>query len=210
MNTTTFLRASALTAALTAATLTAAGAQVAIEVEAGPFVGGTMFLTSPEQLAISRQEAAPVILQDGEFRNAITVGVHAGVRFAERVSLDGTYAWVPTRLTARRGLEAQGGGVNVNAIRYGLTSAYHLAPRGRFQPYLGVGVSGETLSYGPYLAWERRSSLAGIAELGGNLRVADGVLMRLNAARDAITRSGDHPRNQLAVTVGLSARERLR
>jgi outer membrane protein W len=211
MSTRAFLRASAVAVALMASAYNAASAQMAIEAEAGPFVGGTMFLSSsPGQLAIGRQGASPVIVQDGQFRNAITVGVHAGVRFAERFSLEGTYAWVPTRMTARHGLEAHGGGVDVNAIRYGLTSAYHFAPRGRFQPYVGLGVTGETLSYGPHLAWERRSSLAGTAMLGGNLWVADGLMLRLNAGRDLITRSGDHPRNQLAVTVGLSARQRLR
>jgi outer membrane protein W len=211
MKTTTLSRTSALWLALLAGGFAPATSQMTIEAEAGPFVGGTVFLSSAaDPFTISRQEAAPLLVQDGRLRNAIAVGVHAGVRFAERIGVEGTYAWIPTEMTAARGLEAHGGAVDVSAIRYGLTSTYHFSPIGGFQPFAGVGVSGETLSFGPHLAWQRRSTLAGTVSMGGNVWVADRVFLRLGAARDILTREGNRPQNQLMLTAGLSARQRIR
>jgi opacity protein-like surface antigen len=211
MNTTTFARVSALCAALVAGAIAPAASQMSIEAEAGPFVGGTVFLSDPsDPFAISRQEASPLAVQDGQLRNGIAVGVHAGLRFAERIGFEGTYAWIPTELSASSGLEAHGGAVDVSAVRYGLASTVHFAPLGRLQPFAGVGVSGETLSYGPHLAWQRRSTFAGSVTLGGNLWLSDGVFLRVGAARDVLTRDDRRPQNQLMVTAGLSARQRIR
>jgi outer membrane protein W len=211
MNTTSYARVSALSLALLAGAIAPAAAQISIEAEAGPFVGGTVFLSDPsDPFTISRQEAPPLVVQDGQLRNGVAVGVHAGVRFAQRFGLEGSYAWIPTELSAGSGLESHGGVVDVNQVRYGLTSTYHFAPLGKLQPFAGVGVSGETLSYGPYLGWQRRSTLAGTVSLGGNLWLSDGVFLRLGAARDVLTRDGQRPQNQLMVTAGLSARQRIR
>lgn len=211
MNTRTFIRASALGTALWVCSIGSAAGQMTVEAEAGPFVGGMMFLSSsPGDLRISRQGAAPVIVQDGRFENGIAVGVHAGVRFAERFGVDGTYAWIPTRLSARQGLEPHGGAVDANAIRYGVMTSYHFPQQGRFQPFVGVGVSGETVSYSPHLSWERDTSVAGTVGVGGSWWLSDGLLLRLDARRDVLTRSGERPANQLAVTMGVIARQRVR
>jgi outer membrane protein W len=184
--------------------------QMSVEAEAGPFVGGTVFLNVPSSLSIPRQQATPVSVRGAEVRNAITVGVHAGVRVAGKLALEGTYAWIPTRLTASEGLEAQGGFVDMNAIRYGLMTTWHFSPLGRLQPFAGLGVTGETLSYGPHSGWERRSIWAGTAEIGGNLWLRDGVFLRVGAGRDILTRGDDRPMNKLMLTAGLSARQRVR
>ena len=211
MKTRTFIRSSALSVALLAGTFGPALSQMTIEAEAGPFVGGTVFLSDPsDPFTISRQDASPLLIKDGRLRNGIAVGVHAGVRFAEKIGLEGMYAWIPTQLRAATGLEPHGGVVDVSAIRYGLTSAYHFSPLGKLQPFAGVGLSGETLSYGPHLAWQRRSSLAGTVSLGGSLWLSDGVFLRIGGARDVITRDGQRPQNQLMLTAGLSARQRIR
>lgn len=212
MKTTSFIRWSALSVALLAGIgATPLRAQMSIEAEAGPFVGGALFLSDASgEVVIDRQGGAPVVVQDGRFRNGLTVGVHAGVRFADRMSVEGSYAWTPTRLHASEGLEAQGGAVRVDAIRYGLATSYHFAPRGRFEPFVGIGMSGETVSYAPFLAWERRSSMAGTLQLGGNVWVTDGLRLRVNAARDFLTNDENPPHDRLAVTVGLTARQRIR
>jgi outer membrane protein W len=211
MNPVTFLRVGAIALSLWALMSASLAGQIAVEAEAGPFVGGTVFLNTPNQpLSIARQGSAPLLVEGGEFRNAVTVGVHAGIRVGQRLGLEGTYAWIPTRLSADRGLEAQGGAVDVNAIRYGLMTTYHFAAQGRLQPFAGVGLSGETLTYGPHAGWERRSSLAGTVEIGGNLWVSDGVFLRLGAGRDVLTRGEQRPANKLLITAGLSARQRIR
>jgi outer membrane protein W len=211
MNSVTFLRVSAIALALWTLMFTSLAGQVAVEVEAGPFVGGTVFLNAPnQQVSIARQGAAPLLVEGGQFRNAVTVGVHAGIRVGQRLGLEGSYAWIPTRLAAGRGLEAQGGAVDVNAIRYGVMTTYHFRPHAGLQPFAGVGLSGETLSYGPHAGWERRSSLAGTVELGGNLWLSDDVFLRLGAGRDVLTRGERGSANKLMMTAGVSARQRIR
>jgi hypothetical protein len=86
---------------------------------------------------------------------------------------------------------------------------YHFAPHGRLQPFAGVGLRGETLSYGPRLAWQRSSSPSGTVAFGGNLWLSDGVFLRLGGTRDVLTRDEHRPQNQLMLTAGVSARQRI-
>jgi outer membrane protein W len=210
MNLPTISRASALALLLSIPSFSPALSQMSVEAEAGPFVGGTFFLNRAASFSIGRQEAAPLSIRDAGLRNAITVGVHAGVRLGGKLGLEGTYAWIPTRLTAAEGLEPQGGAVDVNAIRYGLMTTYHFAERGRIQPFAGAGLTGETVSYGPRAAWERHSALSGTVEAGANLWVRDGVFLRVGAGRDVFTSGDRAPMNKLMFTAGLNARHRIR
>jgi outer membrane protein W len=185
-------------------------AQLPIEVEAGSFVGGALFLSNnSSSFTISRQEASPLVVKGGEVRNAIAMGVTAGLVFGERVGVEGMYAWVPGLLHAREGLEAQGGSVDINSIRYGATLRYEFAPERRIQPFVGLGVGAETITYGNHLAWARRTRTAPFATLGSSFWLEDGVSVRLQATRD-LGSAGEVPSSQLMLTVGLNVRQRVR
>jgi hypothetical protein len=184
-------------------------AQMPIEAEAGSFVGGALFSNNPRSFTISRQAASPIVIEGGEMRNAIAMGVTAGLVFADRVGLEGMYAWVPGFLRASEGLEAQGGSVDINSIRYGATVRYELAPQRRLQPFAGLGVSGEAITYGNQLAWQRQTRVAPFVMLGSSFWLDDGVSIRLRATRDLA--SADRvPASQLMLTVGLNVRQRIR
>lgn len=205
----TFVRVSALALAILVVARTPAPAQVAVEVEAGPFVGGTLFLSgTPEQFTIYRQEASPLVLRGVELRDAAVMGTTAGIRIAERFSVDGMYAWVPTRLTATEGLEPHGGAVDVNAFRYGVTFAYHFAPGARVQPFAGLGVGGETVSYGSRLAWNRRTERMASLAVGSDFWLTETLSLRLNAG-EFVTRFAGTPQRHRMITAGLTFRDRV-
>lgn len=189
---------------------TPAFAQMAVEAEAGSFVGGLVLLSSPSStFTISRQEASPLRVAGGEVKNAIAMGVNAGIVLGERVGLEGMYAWIPGTLRAREGLESYGGSVDVSAIRYGATVRYEFTPERRLQPFAGLGVGGETTTFGNHLSWQRQTRIAPFIAAGASYWLQDDVALRIRAARDISSPDGV-PTSQLMVTVGLNLREKLR
>jgi outer membrane protein W len=55
---------------------------------------------------------------------------------------------VPTALKATAGLERVNGTADVNAVMCGVTLAYYLPDLGRIEPFVGIGVGGETVRCG--------------------------------------------------------------
>jgi hypothetical protein len=51
-------------------------------------------------------------------------------------------------------------------------------PFGRIEPFVGIGVGGETVGYSPELAWERQTDLIGNAVLGAVFWIADPSAIR--------------------------------
>jgi outer membrane protein W len=185
-------------------------AQMAVEAEAGSFVGGLVLLSDPTTtFTIARQEAAPLRVAGGEVKNAIAMGVNAGIVLGERFGLEGMYAWIPGTLRAREGLESYGGSVDVSAIRYGATVRYEFAPERRLQPFAGLGVGGETTTFGKHLSWQRQTRISPFVAAGASYWLEDDVAVRVRATRDIRSPDGV-PTNQLMVTVGLNLREKLR
>ncbi|MEZ4417730.1 MAG: outer membrane beta-barrel protein [Gemmatimonadota bacterium] len=187
-----------------------AGAQVEFEVT--PFAGGTFYLADlPNQFSLHRGSASDLIVHDGKFGDAWTLGLNAGFRIREAWALEGMFAWLPTNLSATSGLT---GVEDLNAYMYGLTGLYYLPVDWRIQPFVGLGAGAETYAY-------NRSGLEGHTDLMGNVvgglyaSVTDMVGLRLEA-RDCFARfesgvqSVDNAwENDLMVTLGLSFRTRL-
>jgi len=120
-------RAGPLAALMLIAVQAPVAAQVKLEAHVSPMVTGTFFLGDPPaRFAIHRQEASPLIVQNGQFDDAFGAGVNAGLRIADRFGLEGMIWWVPTELNASAGLEHVNGTVDVNALMYGVTLAYYL------------------------------------------------------------------------------------
>jgi outer membrane protein W len=202
--------AAALLLAFAAGTSVAA-AQTSLDLEAGTFMGGTFFLKDAgPRLTIQRQDAGSLLVQDGEFRNGVTVGWTAGLRFGDRFGVEGQYALTPTRLVARQGLEPYGGSVDASSHQYGATLRYHLSPVGRIRPFVGAGVVGETLTFRRHLAWQRQSDWAGTLLAGGEVQAANGIALRANVARDLIGRAKHLPLDHVMITAGVNVKTPLR
>jgi outer membrane protein W len=211
MKMTTFVRSSALAVALAAATGHPGSAQMPVEAELAPFVGGSFFLSDARApLIVSRQGGAQTIVQDGELRNAPTVGFSAGLRLADRFGLEGMFAWVPTRLIGEATIPQRRRVADVNALRYGVSLLYHLDELGAARPFVGVALASETMSYEPHLTRARETETAGALTLGAHLPLSNRIALRLQALQDVIGRSERSRREQLMVTAGLSYRQPLR
>lgn len=212
MRTMTFVRASALAVALAAAMGQPGSAQVPVEAELAPFVGGSFFLSDARApLIVSSQGGAQTIVQDGELRNAPTVGFSAGLRLADRFGLEGMFAWVPTRLIGEATIPQRRRVADVNALRYGVSLLYHLDEIGAgARPFVGVALASETMSYEPHLTRARETETAGALTLGAHLPLSNRLALRLQALQDVIGRSERSRREQLMVTAGLSYRQPLR
>jgi outer membrane protein W len=186
------MKAGLVAALVLAGTHVQAGAQVTFDAQVSPMVTGTFFLTDPPaSFAIERQGATPLIVRNGEFSHALGVGVNAGILIAQDFGIEGMFWWVPTELKAADGLFTYGK-VNVNTLMYGATAVYyfpHIASV--VEPFVGVGIGGETMSYDPELSWQRDSHFMTNAVVGGHLWVYDRMAVRLEA-RDCLTRFSSH------------------
>jgi hypothetical protein len=177
---------------------------------------GTFFIGDPpSRFAIMRQEALPLIVQNGKFQDGIGVGLNAGVRIAEHFGIEGMFFWIPTELKAEGGLESYGGKVDVNSLMWGGTVIYYFPWLGTVEPFAGLGVGAETVNYEPQLGWERHNDLMGNVVVGGNAWLTDRVAIRLEA-RDCLTRFDSHIRgigrsteNDLMLSAGLTFRAPL-
>jgi hypothetical protein len=191
-NATIIMRAGAIAALAFAVVQAPASAQITFEAQVTPMTAGTFFIGEwPSRFAIKRQEATPLIVRDGRFRDGIGAGVNAGVRIAERFGLEAMFVWIPTELRAESGLESYGNEVDVNSLTWGATALFYFPWLGDVEPFAGLGIGAETASFGPQLAWERQSDLMGNVVLGGNAWLNDNVALRLEA-RDCVTRFDSH------------------
>lgn len=194
-----------------------ASSQMTVDVEGFTFSGVTMYLVDPpSRFAIHRQDVSPLIVQEGDFRDSWTIGIAAGLRFADDVAVEGMFSWVPGRLRSSGGLGAYGGAVDVNTLMYSGSLLYHFPALANFRPFLGAGVGGETVSYDPQLAWERHTDLMANVLVGGTFELWDWGGIRFEA-RDCITRFDsdvtgidDTAANDLMVTAGLTYRANIR
>ena len=216
MNRIRFIRTVSLASVAVLAWHIPASAQVKLEFQVSPMATGTFYLGDPPaQFAIHRQQASPLIIQNGAFDDALGVGVNAGLRIAERFGIEGMVFWVPTQLKAETGLNHVGGTTDVNALMYGGTLVYYFGGLQRFEPFLGVGVGGETVSYTPEMAWERHTDLMANGVIGAHYWVADRMAIRFEA-RDCLTRFNSEipgidnaTENDLMLSVGLTLRAPL-
>jgi outer membrane protein W len=187
------VKAGLLAALVLAGTHVQAGAQVTFDAQVSPMVTGTFFLSDPPaRFAIERQGAAPLIVSGGKFGNAVGVGVNAGILIAEDFGIEGMFWWVPTEVSASEGLFDYGGKVDINSFMYGLTAVYyfpHIASK--LEPFVGVGVGGETMSYDPQLAWQRHTDFLTHAVVGGHLWLNERLAVRIEG-RDCLTRFRSH------------------
>lgn len=209
---TTFRRAALFALASTAGVFGSARAQIPVDFEASAFAGGTWFLTDPPgQFAVpSAKDAPPLFVTDGTYRDYFTAGVTAGFRFYDNYGVEGFFAWTPTRLSAVSGLEAQGGKMDANSFMYGGNVLYHvtqLSPT--VQPFIGVGIGGETMSYEPQ-GWQRHTALQGNALVGANVWLTEGLALRFDV-RDCISTWESHlggvedtTENDLMLSVGFN------
>jgi outer membrane protein W len=211
------MKAGLLAALVFAGAHARAGAQVTFDAQVSPMVSGTFFLTNPPGgFAIGRQGGTPLIVRDGEFGHAVGAGVNAGILIAEDFGIEGMFWWIPTELSASDGLFEYGGKVNVNSMMYGVTAVYyfpHIASK--LEPFVGVGIGGETMSYEPELGWHRHTDFMSNAVVGGHLWLNDGLALRVEG-RDCLTRFHSHMEGEgtsnehdLMISAGLTFRSRL-
>jgi hypothetical protein len=208
------MRAGVFAALALAATQAPAQGQIAFEVQASPMLTGTFFVGDPpERFAILRQQSAmPLVIDQGRYQDGIGYGANAGIRIAERFGLEGMFFWVPTQLEAEGGLEAYDGEVGVNSLMWGATALFYFPRLGDVEPFAGLGIGAETVSYDPELSWQRHNDLMGNAVVGGNAWLTDRLAIRLEA-RDCITRFDSHitgiehsTENDLMLSAGLMFR----
>jgi outer membrane protein W len=180
-------RAGLLALAFTAGAFGSARAQLKVEAEASTFVGGTFFLTDPPaQFAIlSAKDASPLFINGGKYRDGVMGGFNAGLRFADHFGVEGFMAWIPTKLSAASGLEAQGGEVSANSLMYGGNVLYHFTQFTPIQPFVGVGAGGETMSFEPE-GWKRSTGFQGNGLVGANVKLTKGLSLRFDA-RDCLS-----------------------
>jgi hypothetical protein len=216
MASTPFVRRGAL-AALALGTLNQiALAQSPFQVEVATLVSGTVFLADPPtSFAIHRQQALPVIVEGGQLRHALGVGVTAGARVIGDFGLEGMFSWVPVTLRAAQGLETHGNQAELNTLTYGVTLLFFLTRFGRVEPFAGVGLGAATFSYDPELAWERRTELTSNALAGVHLWLTEGLSLRLETRHflvpfdSGVEGVKDATLNDLVFSAGLSFRAPL-
>jgi outer membrane protein W len=211
------IKAGLLAALVLAGTHVQAGAQVTFDVQVSPMVTGTFFLSDPPaRFAIHRQGATPLVVRGGEFGHAVGGGVNAGILIAEDFGIEGMFWWIPTELSASDGLFQSDGKVDVNSLMYGVTAVYyfpHIASK--LEPFVGIGVGGETMSYDPELAWQRHTDFMTHAVVGGHFWLNQGLALRLEG-RDCLTRFRSHLEDEgstnehdLMISAGITFRARL-
>jgi len=202
MNTNTNLatRAGALSLALLFGSSPQAFAQIGVEAEAGAFLGAAAPLTQFAELPSDHTRHLP---------NAVATGVQLGLRIDDRFGLEGSYSWVPARLHAR-GEEAHGIPLDLRSERYGATLAVHLRQDSPIQPFVGVGLVGEFLTWGSHSYWERRTEVAGNVSLGSSVRLAPGLDVRVRADRSLVERPKGVAADYLSIAAGMNVRRRIR
>jgi hypothetical protein len=167
--------------ALGLASATAADAQVVAEGSA--LVGVTWIMAEPPARFAIRSEGAAedLVVTDAEFATrGATLGATAGVRIDDRYSIEGLFTWVPTRLSAGEGLEAQRGEADGSVLIYGATVIYHFAETGPFRPFFGVGAGAQTTRFGD-ADWRSETEPMGNLVAGGEIELGRGLSLRLDA-----------------------------
>lgn len=195
------------------AAFAASEVQAQIELEITPFAGGTVFLADPpSQFALGRTTGNPLIVEDGAFDNAWTLGMNAGIRVNETWALEGMFSWIPTKLSATNGLVSA---EDVNGYMYGITALYYIPLRAPVSFFVGAGAGGETFDYAT-AGLKSETEFMGNVVGGLFVSLTDAIGMRLEA-RDCFARfnSGvtsvkDTWENDLMMTVGLSFRAPIR
>ena len=137
-------RATSLLAAALAALPGALRAQTRVRAEVTPIVGYTTFFADgPDRFALARGTADPLIVEHGEYGDAFTAGVNAGIRLNDRFAIEGLFSWLPTRLTASNLPES----VDVDAFMYGVTGLFYVPVYTKYGPYWGAGIGAESFDY---------------------------------------------------------------
>ena len=208
-----FHRAVPLAVALLLGAFGSAGAQMNVEGEASIFTGGTWFLTDPpHQFAIeSSRAASDLIVENGTYRDGLMLGASAGVRLAENFGVEGFFAWIPTRLNADTSIGVHGRRIDADSYMWGANVLYHFTNWERFQPFVGVGAGGETMTY-PAARLDGHTGLQGNALVGANYWIMDAFGVRFDL-RDCLSTWESHlagiddeAENDLMLGVGLSFR----
>ena len=182
--------------------------QTTWEFEVAPFVGGTFFLSDlPAQFAIPVSGNSDVVMENGKFANAFTLGMNAGIRIADRFGVEGFFGWLPTQLEA--GANATQA-FDADSYMYGMTLLYHFDTE-TVRPFLGVGAGAETFRY-DNANWDGHTDFMTNVVAGLNIPFTDVMAVRLEA-RDCITWFESHmanvdnkAQNDLMLSAGLSFR----
>lgn len=165
-----------------------------MDIEITPFVGGTFFLNSPpDQFTIPRKNGTPMMVTGGEFDDGPTLGFLLGLRLEERYAIEGMFSWVSTGLS---------GGIvdpiDANSYMYSLNFVFHLPMDGRVQPFLGLGVGGETYDY-QISTLENHTEWMGNVAAGLTIPLTSLAALRLEV-RDCLTWFESHVSNVANVT----------
>lgn len=123
-----------------------AAGQAPLEVQLSPAVGAAFFLSGPPaRFALQRASGGDQVVTDGSFAHSYALGGSVGVRIIGRGVVEGVLMWVPTELSAERGLE--GGRAEVDALLYSANLLFLLPRIGRIEPFLTLGLGGERLDF---------------------------------------------------------------
>jgi hypothetical protein len=179
--------------------------------------GGTFSLSDPPTTfeIPSARDAEPKTVGGGEFGNAVTTGVNAGLRIADRVTFEAQFMWASTELTAQEGLEAEGGAVDSDVFFWGGNILYHFIGMPSVQPFVGLGLGGVTTSYKPE-EWQRQTDFMGNIAAGLDVPLIDSDLFLrgtvrgyLSGFKSNISGVDSETMNHLQASVGLAWRTGL-
>ncbi len=177
--------------------------------EITPFAGGTFFLADPPERFRLGDD---LVVDNGRFSRSLTLGLTAGLRLNESWSVEAMGSWLPTNLLWDSG---NGTKADVNAFMYAANLVYTLPLGVAFDPFIGLGVGGETFDY-QIAGVDTHTDWMGNVLVGFQFSLNDRFGLRV-AAYDCFARfesgvSGvdDAWENDLMTTFGLTFRTPLK
>lgn len=187
-----------------------AAGQFPLELQVYPAIGGAFFLTDPlERFALRRASGGDQVVVNGSFAHSYALGGSVGLRIIDRGVVEGVLFWVPTELTADRGLE--GGRADVDAYMYSVNLLFLLPRIGRVEPFVTLGLGSERLEF-DLPGVDSRTDFMWSFGPGATLALSERLGVRLDL-KDCVTSFDPHlpdrarePEHDLMLILGLSYR----
>lgn len=181
-----------------------ASAQPGLEIT--PQVGAAFFLSDlPEQLAVSDTR----VLEGAEFFDrALSLGMAAGLRLSDALTVEAAFSWHPVNLRADDGLRHS---VDSQVWDYGVNGLFALPALGSARPFVGLGVGRTTIEYGIANS-DNRSEWTAKVLAGLLMEASERSAFRIQVSDQAmrypsgVTGVDDTWSNRLSISFGLSMR----
>lgn len=143
--------------------------------------------------------------------NSFALGMHAGVRFAERFGVEGTFALLPSQTTVSAG--GLSAGIDTNVLLYGGSFLMNFPLRAsNLEPFLAVGAGAKRYDADDFDGEEMEAETDFMWNFGGGARIflSENVAVRLEARNYMSSFDPEEPgldtklQNDVLLTAGLS------